>query len=48
MLPISTPPSAIVYGSGGVPLVKMVKQGLLLDVAGFPAIVPVPPGPCRG
>jgi sodium-dependent dicarboxylate transporter 2/3/5 len=40
MLPVSTPPNAIVYGSGCVPLLKMVKYGLLLDVAGFVAIVP--------
>jgi len=41
MLPVSTPPNAIVYGSGCVPLLKMVKYGFLLDVAGFVAIVAV-------
>jgi len=41
MLPVSTPPNAIVYGSGCVPLLKMVKHGLLLDLVGFLAIVPV-------
>ena len=39
MLPVSTPPNAIVYGSGCVPLIKMVKYGLLLDLAGFVLIV---------
>jgi sodium-dependent dicarboxylate transporter 2/3/5 len=39
MLPVSTPPNAIVYGSGCVPLMKMVRYGLALDVAGFLAIV---------
>lgn len=39
MLPVSTPPNAIVYGSGCVPLMKMVKYGLVLDLAGFIAIV---------
>jgi sodium-dependent dicarboxylate transporter 2/3/5 len=34
MLPISTPPNAIVYGSGLVPLREMVRAGVLLDVAG--------------
>jgi sodium-dependent dicarboxylate transporter 2/3/5 len=34
MLPISTPPNAIVYGSGLVPLREMVRAGALLDVAG--------------
>jgi len=41
MLPVSTPPNAIVYGSGCVPLLKMVKHGLVLDLVGFLAIVPV-------
>jgi sodium-dependent dicarboxylate transporter 2/3/5 len=41
MLPVSTPPNAIVYGSGCVPLLQMVRHGLLLDLVGFLAIVPV-------
>ncbi|HEU0011746.1 MAG TPA: DASS family sodium-coupled anion symporter [Verrucomicrobiae bacterium] len=41
MLPVSTPPNAIVYGSGFVPLLKMVRYGLLLDLVGFTVIVPV-------
>ncbi len=32
MLPISTPPNAIVYGTGRVPITDMIKAGLLLDV----------------
>ncbi|MDX1491492.1 MAG: SLC13 family permease [Pseudohongiellaceae bacterium] len=32
MLPVSTPPNAIVYGSGKVPITKMVKAGLILDL----------------
>ncbi len=39
MLPVSTPPNAIVYGSGCIPLLQMVRCGLLLDVAGFIVIV---------
>jgi len=35
MLPVSTPPNAIVYGSGMVPLPKMMTAGILFDVAGF-------------
>jgi solute carrier family 13 (sodium-dependent dicarboxylate transporter), member 2/3/5 len=41
MLPVSTPPNAIVYGSGCVPLLKMVRYGVLLDVAGWVMIVVV-------
>jgi sodium-dependent dicarboxylate transporter 2/3/5 len=35
MLPVSTPPNAIVYGSGLVPIPKMVRAGALFDAAGF-------------
>lgn len=35
MLPVSTPPNAIVYGSGLVALPKMVRAGVLFDIAGF-------------
>ncbi len=34
MLPVSTPPNAIVYGSGLVPLREMMRAGLLLDLGG--------------
>jgi len=39
MLPVSTPPNAIVYGSGYVPLMRMVRYGLLLDVVGVVVII---------
>lgn len=32
MLPVSTPPNAIVYGSGMVPITKMFRTGLVFDV----------------
>ncbi len=32
MLPVSTPPNAIVYGSGRIPIMKMVVAGIWLDV----------------
>jgi sodium-dependent dicarboxylate transporter 2/3/5 len=38
MLPISTPPNAIVYGSGLVPIQRMIRAGILLDVVGFAVI----------
>ncbi len=35
MLPVSTPPNAIVYGSGLVHILTMVRKGFLFDVGGF-------------
>lgn len=35
MLPISTPPNAIVYSSGHVPITAMMRYGVALDLAGF-------------
>ncbi|HSR12029.1 MAG TPA: DASS family sodium-coupled anion symporter [Thermodesulfobacteriota bacterium] len=34
MLPVSTPPNAIVYGSGMVPITKMIRAGIFFDIAG--------------
>ena len=34
VLPVSTPPNAIVYGTGRVPILRMVQAGLALDVIG--------------
>ena len=39
MMPISTPPNAIVYSSGHVPITAMMRHGIALDVAGFVVIV---------
>jgi sodium-dependent dicarboxylate transporter 2/3/5 len=39
MMPVSTPPNAIVYSSGYVPLTAMMRYGVGLDVAGFVVIV---------
>ena len=39
MLPVSTPCNAIVYGSGYVPIGRMVRYGLLLDVLGVVVII---------
>jgi sodium-dependent dicarboxylate transporter 2/3/5 len=35
MLPVSTPPNAIVYGSGLVPIPKMMRAGIYFDVLGL-------------
>ena len=34
VLPVSTPPNAIVYGTGKIPILRMVQAGFLLDVIG--------------
>jgi sodium-dependent dicarboxylate transporter 2/3/5 len=44
MMPISTPPNAIVYSSGYVPITAMMRHGIALDVAGFVLIVVVVTG----
>ena len=44
MMPISTPPNAIVYSSGHVPITAMMRHGIVLDVAGFVLIVVVVSG----
>ena len=41
MMPISTPPNAIVYSSGYVPITAMMRHGIVLDIAGFVAIVAI-------
>jgi sodium-dependent dicarboxylate transporter 2/3/5 len=35
MLPVSTPPNAIVYSSRLVPITKMIKTGIAFDILGF-------------
>ena len=34
VLPVSTPPNAIVYASGRIPITQMIKYGLLMDGVG--------------
>ncbi len=35
MLPVSTPPNAIVYSSGRIPITKMIKTGIFFDLSGL-------------
>ncbi|MEO0096383.1 MAG: DASS family sodium-coupled anion symporter, partial [candidate division WOR-3 bacterium] len=35
MLPVSTPPNAIIYGSGYVPITRMIRAGIIFDFLGF-------------
>ena len=39
MLPVSTPCNAIVYGSGYIPLTRMIRYGILLDIVGVAVVV---------
>jgi solute carrier family 13 (sodium-dependent dicarboxylate transporter), member 2/3/5 len=39
MMPISTPPNAIVYSSGYIPIGTMMRQGVILDIVGYVIIV---------
>ena len=39
MMPVSTPPNAIVYSSGFIPITSLMKYGILLDLAGYVIIV---------
>jgi len=39
MMPVSTPPNAIVYSSGFIPITSMMRYGVMLDLAGFVVII---------
>ena len=39
MLPVSTPPNALAYGTGLVPIATMAKRGVVFDIIGFFLIV---------
>lgn len=39
MLPVSTPTNAIVYGSGVVPITRMIKSGIAFDIIGALLII---------
>jgi len=48
MLPVSTPQNAIVYGSGAVPITKMIRSGASFDILGallilifIPLLIPI-------
>ena len=39
MMPVSTPQNAVVYGSGLIPITKMVRSGAVFDIVGLILIV---------
>ena len=41
MFPVGTPPNAIVYGTGLVPLTAMMRLGIMVDVLSFIVIFAV-------
>ena len=41
MLPVGTPPNAIIYGTGLVPLTSMLRIGVMVDILGFFVILAV-------
>ena len=41
MMPVSTPPNAIVYASGYGPITKMIKSGFIIDLIGI-LVVTIP------
>ena len=41
MMPVSTPPNAIVYSSGYVSIIKMIKTGIIIDFIGI-LIITIP------
>ncbi|MDV8148092.1 DASS family sodium-coupled anion symporter [Arthrobacter sp. B10-11] len=43
MLPVSTPQNAIVYGSGVVPIIRMIRTGLVFDIVGALLIIGILP-----
>jgi solute carrier family 13 (sodium-dependent dicarboxylate transporter), member 2/3/5 len=43
MLPVSTPQNAIVYGTGAVPITRMIRTGIVFDIAGAILIVALVP-----
>ena len=43
MLPVSTPQNAIVYGSGTVPITRMIRTGVVFDILGAILIISLVP-----
>lgn len=43
MMPVSTPQNAVVYGSGLIPITKMVRSGIVFDILGIILIVALVP-----
>ena len=43
MMPVSTPQNAVVYGSGMIPITKMVRSGVVFDIIGISLIVALIP-----
>ena len=43
MMPVSTPQNAVVYGSGMIPITKMVRSGIVFDIIGIILVIALIP-----
>ena len=43
LLPVSTPQNAIVYGTGAVPITRMIRTGIVFDILGAILIISIVP-----
>ena len=41
MMPVATPPNAVIFSSGAVPIKTMIRTGLVLNLAGTVVITAV-------
>jgi len=35
MMPVGTPPNALAYGTGHVPMRRMIREGVAVDLVGY-------------
>jgi len=35
MMPVATPPNAVVFGSGRIKMIEMIKAGIMINIVGI-------------